>query len=149
MPAIAARREIASEAMELALMLSKVADDNNPGMIPPRIDPMINWIDEDILAEKNVIDSNTAKMASDLQVYIYYTYNGISYSKEKCRRDVGTMIDALSHDVNYSTNYASVQTAGLYFVNAVSVLPADQRQQTARLFTEMADTVEALSLIHI
>ena len=144
MPAIAARREIAAEAMELALMLSKVADDNNPGMIPPRIDPMINWIDADILAEKNVIDSNTAKMASDLQVYIYDTYNGISYSKEKCRRDVGTMIDALSHDVNYSTNYASIRTAELYFVNAVSILPKDQRNQTARFFTQMADVVEKI-----
>ena len=56
------------------------------------------------------------------------------------------MIDALSHDVNYSTNYAMVQTAGLYFVNAVSVLPVDQRQQTARFFTELADTVEKIVL---
>ena len=141
-PGIAARRNIATEAMNLALMLSKVADDNNPGAIPPRVDPMINWIDADLLAEKNVIDNNTAKMATDLQVYIYDTYNGISYSKEKCRRDVGTMIDALSHDINYSTNYASVRTAELYFVNAVSVLPVDQRQQTAKFFTQLADVVE-------
>ena len=144
MPTIAARRTIATEAMNLALMLSKVADDNNPGAIPARVDPMINWIDADILAEKNVIDDNTNKMATDLQVYIYDTYNGISYSKEKCRRDVGTMIDALSHDVNYSTNYASIRTAELYFVNAVSILPKDQRNQTARFFTQLADTVEKL-----
>ena len=144
MPTIAARRTIATEAMNLALMLSKVADDNNPGAIPARIDPMINWIDADILAEKNVIDNNTHKMATDLQVYIYDTYNGISYSKEKCRRDVGTMIDALSHDVNYSTNYASIRTAELYFVNAVSILPKDQRNQTARFFTQMSDIVEKL-----
>ena len=144
MPSIAARRTIATEAMNLAHMLSKVADDNNPGAIPARVEPFTNWIDADILAAKNIIDNATAQMATDLQVYIYDTYNGISYSKEKCRRDVGTMIDALSHDVNYSTNYASVQTAGLYFVNAVSVLPADQRQQTARFFTQMSDVVEAI-----
>ena len=101
MPSIAARRTIATEAMNLAHMLSKVADDNNPGAIPARVEPFTNWIDADILAAKNIIDNATAKMATDLQVYIYDTYNGISYSKEKCRRDVGTMIDALSHDVNY------------------------------------------------
>ena len=144
MPTIAARRTIAQEAANLALMLSKVADDNNPGAIPPRVDPMTHWVDTDILAEKNVIDSNTVQMATDLQTYIYDTYNGISYSKEKCRRDVGTMIDALSHDVNYSTNYASIRTAELYFENAVSVLPQDQRNQTARFFTELADTVEKI-----
>ena len=142
MPTIAVRRPMAQEAMNLALMLSKVADDNNPGAIPPRVDPMTHWVDADILAEKNVIDDNTVQMAIDLQTYIYDTYNGISYSKEKCRRDVGTMIDALSHDVNYSTNYASIRTAELYFENAVSVLPQDQRNQTAKFFTELADTVE-------
>ena len=144
MPTIAARRTIGTEVMNLALMLSKVADDNNPAAIPARVDPFTNWIDADILAAKNAIDNGTVQMATDLQTYIYDTYNGISYSKEKCRRDVGTMIDALSHDVNYSTNYAMVQTAGLYFVNAVSVLPVDQRQQTARFFTELADTVEKI-----
>ena len=144
MPTIATRREIATEAMNLALMLSKVSDDNKPSAIPARVDPFTNWIPADILAAKNVIDNATAQMATDLQTYIYDTYNGISYSKEKCRRDVGTMIDALSHDVNYSTNYATVQTAGLYFVNAVSVLPVDQRQQTAKFFTELADTVEKI-----
>ena len=144
MPTIAARRPIASEAMNLALMLSKVSDDNSPSAIPARVEPFTNWIDSDILGAKNIIDTNTVQMATDLQTYIYDTYNGISYSKEKCRRDVGTMIDALSHDVNYSTNYATVQTAGLYFVNAVSVLPVDQRQQTAKFFTELADTVEKI-----
>ena len=141
MPTLAARRTIAAEAMNLTLMLAKVADDNNPGAIPARIEPFTNWIDADILAEKNVIDAATAQMATDLQVYIYNTYNGISYSKEKCRRDVGTMIDAASHDVNYSTNYASIRTAELYFVNAVSILPADQRQQAAKFFTQMAEVV--------
>jgi len=144
MPTIAVRRTIASEAMNLALMLSKVSDDNSPSAIPARVDPFTHWVDADILAAKNAIDNGTAQMATDLQTYIYDTYNGISYSKEKCRRDVGTMIDALSHDVNYSTNYATVQTAGLYFVNAVSVLPKDQRQQTAKFFTELADTVEKI-----
>ena len=141
MPTLAARRTIAAEAMNLTLMLAKVADDNNPGAIPARVEPFINWIDADMLAEKHVIDNATVQMATNLQTYIYNTYNGISYSREKCRRDVGTMIDAISHDVNYSTNYATIRTAELYFVNAISILPADQRQQTAKFYTEMANTI--------
>ena len=141
MPTLAARRTIATEAMNLALMLAKVADDNNPGAIPARVDAFTTWIDADILASKELVDSATVQMASDLQGYIYDTYNGVSYSKEKCRRDVGTMIDAISHDVNYTTNYASVRTAELYFVNAVSILPADQRQQTAKFYTQMSKTI--------
>ena len=144
MPTLAARRTIAAEAMNLALMLAKVADDNNPGAIPARIEPFLDWIDADILAQKNIIDDATVQMATDLQGYIYDTYNGISYSKEKCRRDVGTMIDAISHDVNYTTNYASVRTAELYFVNAVSILPAAQRQQTAKFYTQMAEVISGV-----
>ena len=139
MPALAVRREIANEAMELATMLAKVADDNDPSGIPPRVDPNINWIEPSILAAKNAIEDNAPQMAETLQTYIYQTYNGISYSREKCRRDVGVMIDALSHDLNYSTNYATVRTAELYFENAISVLPKEQREQTANFYVEMAD----------
>ena len=141
MPTLAARRTIATEAMNLALMLAKVADDNNPGAIPAKVDAFTTWIDADILAAKEIVDNATVKMATDLQGYIYDTYSGVSYSKEKCRRDVGTMIDAISHDVNYTTNYASVRTAGLYFVNAVSILPANQRQQTTKFYTQMSKTI--------
>ena len=140
----AARRTIADEAMNLATMLAKVADDNSPANIPSRVEPNTNWIDAGILTAKAAIDNNSVQMAKDLQAYIGETYNGISYSKEKCRRDIGVMIDALSHDVNYTTNYASLMTAGLYFENAISVLPADQRQQTAKFYTELANVVDAV-----
>ena len=139
-----ARRSIANEAMELATMLAKVADDNSPANIPSRIDPDTSWIETNLITAKAAIDNNSIQMAKDLQVYISETYNGISYSKEKCRRDVGVMIDSISHDVNYTTNYAMLMTAGLYFEGAHSILPADQRQQTAKFFTEMARVVEAI-----
>ena len=144
MPTIAASRTIATEAMNLATMLAKVADDNDASNIPARIDPTTFWIDPDLRDQKILLDNVSAQMATDLQGYIYDTYNGISYSKEKCRRDVGTMIDAISHDVQYATNYATVQTAGLYFVNAVSVLPVDQRQQTAKFFTKLGDVLSQI-----
>ena len=140
----AARRTISAEAMNLATMLAKVADDNSPANIPSRIDPNTNWVHADLITAKNAIDDNSIQMAKDLQIYISETYNGISYSKEKCRRDVGVMIDSLSHDVNYTTNYAMLMTAGLYFEGSTSILPVDQRQQTAKFFTEMAKVVEAI-----
>ena len=140
----AARRTIADEAMNLATMLAKVADDNSPANIPSRIDPDTTWVQQDLLTAKDAIDDNSIQMAKDLQIHIGNAYNGISYSKEKCRRDVGVMIDAISHDVNYTTNYAMIMTAGLYFEGAHSILPADQRQQTAEFFTEMAGVVKSV-----
>ena len=140
----AARRTIADEAMNLATMLAKVADDNSPANIPSRIDPDTTWVQQDLLTAKDAIDNNSIQMAKDLQIHIGNAYNGISYSKEKCRRDVGVMIDAVSHDVNYTTNYAMIMTAGLYFEGAHSILPADQRQQTAKFFTEMAGVVKSV-----
>ena len=140
----AARRTIADEAMNLAVMLAKVSDDNSPANIPSRIDPDTTWIEAGLITAKNAIDNNSIQMAKDLQIHIGNAYNGISYSKEKCRRDVGVMIDAVSHDVNYTTNYAMIMTAGLYFEGAHSILPADQRQQTAKFFTEMAGVVKSI-----
>jgi uncharacterized protein YjbI with pentapeptide repeats len=135
-----ARREIAAEAKALGLMVANIADDNNPNNLPSRIEPENqSWMPAIVITEKNKVDNALETLVTSMINFISTEYNGISYPKEKCRRDVGIIVDALSHDVQYSTNYATRLCANMYFDNATSVLPFDQRIQTADFYAEMAD----------
>ena len=136
-----ARRHIAMEAKDLAMMVANIAYDNNPTNLPARVEPFTNWIPETLIDQKNLIDDKLTTLVESMIEFISTEYKGISYPKEKCRRDVGIIVDALSHDINYSTNYAMRLVANMYFDNAVSVLPFDQRKQTADFYAEMANLV--------
>jgi uncharacterized protein YjbI with pentapeptide repeats len=138
---LAARREIAAEVKALGEMIAHIADDNNPTNLPARVEPYTNWIPATFHTEKDKVDDKLEALVTSMVNFISSEYNGISYPKEKCRRDVGIMIDAISHDVQYETNYATRLAANMYFDNATSVLPFDQRQQTADFYDEMANLV--------
>ena len=138
---VAARRDIADEAMNLAMMVANIAYDNNPTNIPFRVEPKTNWMWNTLVTEKDKVDNTLTDLVKGMVSFISAEYKGISYPKQKCRRDVGIIVDALSHDVQYQTNYATRLVANMYFDNAVSVLPHDQRTQTADFYDVMSTLV--------
>ena len=139
---LTARRVIATEAKDLGLMVANIADDNNPDNLPSRIEPQTAWMPAMVKTQKDLIDDSLEDLVTSMINFISTEYNGISYPKEKCRRDVGIIVDALSHDVQYQTNYATRLSANMYFDNATSVLPFDQRTQTADFYVTMADLLD-------
>ena len=139
-----ARRYIATEAKELAYMVANIADDNNPTNLPAKVEPFMDWIQPELQNAKQTIDLANVSLTESMINYITTEYKGLSYPKQTCRRDVGIIIDALSHDINYATNYATRLNANMYFSYGTSVLPYDQRQQTAEFFARMATVVSSI-----
>ena len=66
-----------------------------------------------------VIEKNRTYLVEEVIGYIADTYPSYSYNADKCRRDVNKYIDAIKHDLLYSTNYRSLRAAEQY-VNAVN-----------------------------
>jgi len=144
MKGLTANREIAQEAKDLALMVANIADDTNPTNLPARIEPNTSWINNILITEKDKVDNALETLVTSMINFISSEYKGISYPKEKCRRDVGIIVDALSHDIQYQTNYATRLCANMYFDNATSVLPFDQRMQTADFYEEMGNVLNSI-----
>ena len=141
---LTARRVIATEAKELGMMVAHIADDNNPDNLPSRVEPHTAWMPAMVKDQKDLVDDELETLVQNMINFISTEYKGISYPKEKCRRDVGIIVDALSHDVQYQTNYATRLCANMYFDNATSVLPFDQRTQTADFYVTMGDVVSKI-----
>jgi hypothetical protein len=135
---LTARRYIAREARDLAWMVADVAFENNPTTLPVKVEPSLDWVETSLQDAKQTIDRDQVNLVEDMINFITTEYRGLSYPRQTCRRDVGIIVDALSHDVNYSTNYGTRLNANMYFSYGTSVLPYDQRQQTADFFAKMA-----------
>jgi len=75
--------------------------------------------------------ANRSLIIDSVISWIGTNHPSISYNTATCVRDTGYIIDALSHDLNYGGNLASIVNAQAYFLGSSSQLPADQRASTA------------------
>ena len=94
----------------------------------------ITFTDSGVAAKttaRTELQTNRAAIISDLITWIGTTYPGLSYVQATCERDTGYIIDALSYDVQYGGNSATLVSAKAYFAGAVTILPAGQVSQTA------------------
>jgi hypothetical protein len=61
-----------------------------------------------LMANKNFI-------AAEVIAYINTEFGGLQYNKQKCRRDVGLMLNALIADLSTGGNFRSVEAAKTYY----------------------------------
>lgn len=69
-------------------------------------------------------------------------YGPVTYDRVKCRRDLGYIIDALTHDIVYSGNVGAVTCARAYFVGAVSQLGAGEIAATLGAYEYLTTSVK-------
>ena len=129
---------------QLVEIVANAVDDNIEvrNTIPDRIDVLQTWMGDNYVTSKELIEKQSDVYAEGVISYLSAVHNGLSFKDAKCRRDIGYLIDAASHDVQYDTNFAILQAAGLYFENGISVLPIDTRMQTANIYKFLGDAVE-------
>ena len=62
-----------------------------------------------------LLNANKTFIAAEVIAYIANEFGGFTYNKQKCRRDVGLMIDALVADLATGGNFRSVEAAKTYY----------------------------------
>jgi len=95
-----------------------------------------------VTAMDNVLDVITIDSAGSgytSNPAISVTGGSLSYNQEKCSRDVGLMIDAVTADMVFNSNYRAV-TAGLAYLRSYSsVVIDDQKSQTIASINKTRD----------
>ena len=131
-------------ARKLVEIVANAVDDSieTRNTIPDRIDVLQTWMGENYITAKEVVERKSALWAEAVITYLSNTHNALSFPEAKCRRDIGYVLDAISHDVQHDTNFATLQSAGIYFENGVSVLPVDTKTQYADILQLLGDIVE-------
>ena len=84
------------------------------------------------------LQANRATIISDLIAWITSTYPSLVYNQASCERDTGYIVDALSYDIQYGGNSATLTAARAYLAGAVAVLPAGQTTETAAALNQLS-----------
>ena len=88
------------------------------------------------------LQANKQFLQAETLAYINDTYPSLVYNQDKCSRDVGYIVDALTYDILYGGNSATRVNAESYFVGAAAQLPAGQQAQTADAYDHLASVIE-------
>ena len=90
------------------------------------------------------LQNNRAFLAAEVVAYVNDNTPPAGYNQAKCLRDAGYIVDALTYDILYGGNSATVINARAYFDGAVAQLPEAQRVATAAAYAHLATVVAAV-----
>jgi len=89
--------------------------ERNVSVLPDTVSLPFNSGNYPVAAE--VLQQNKSFIASEVLYYINNNYQDLLYSKVKCERDIGLILDAVGYDIALGTNYNAI-TAGLAYQRA-------------------------------
>lgn len=104
--------------------------------MPAVVEPDLTGL---VTTDHDLIVTNQTAIANQTPVFIKANYP--VYDQAKCERDTGFIIDAISHDVQYTGNRATLANAGFYFVNGINTLPSLQRVSTKAAYLRLAEVM--------
>ena len=87
----------------------------------------------DRIAAASALQSNRANIISDTKAYIQGTLGLTGYDSVTCDRDVGYIVDGLTHDIKYGGNTGARTNALAYFAGTVNQLGNDTSELNATL----------------
>ena len=90
------------------------------------------------------LQANRAFLAAEVVAYVNANTPPAGFNQAKCLRDAGFIIDALTYDVLYGGNSATVINARAYHDANVAQLPEAQRVATATAYAHLATVVVAV-----
>jgi len=84
----------------------------------------------DFVNAKNQIISNKDQIIFETINYLNTQYPNFDYDQSKCARDIGLILDAVSEDMVFNTNYQTVVAGRTYLQSSASEVIDNQKTQT-------------------
>jgi hypothetical protein len=100
-----------------------------------RVMPNPTGFDADFGYARDLILRNIDFIKAEVIAYITNNYEGLKYSRTKCKQDVGYIVDALAYDLTYGGNWQSINAGLAYYAGTAegSPLQIDSDEKTATL----------------
>ena len=88
---------------------------------------------------KDQLVANKDFLKAEIIAWLAANYPLVVFNAVLCSRDVGYIIDAITYDILYGGNSASIQVATTYFLGSgAQVLPIEQRAATVAAFNRLS-----------
>lgn len=133
---------LVSTAVALIKIIKDVIKVGNTTKMPVTVYPSLAWVNTDILTARANLVNNSETIINTSSNFINTSFNNFTYDEEKYKRNVEYIVDALTYDVLYGGNSATIANARTYFVDYGSQISVNQKAVTIlayeHLKTELA-----------
>lgn len=115
---------------------------NGSAVVPDITFPSVTTSTTDQIDAVSQIQQNINFIKEEIGAYLNVNFNTLwtglgPTSQNKCKRDVAYILDAVSYDILYGGNWASVINARSYFVGAVSQLGTGEATATIAAYNHL------------
>ena len=157
--------EVSLEAQDLILQIRNLADAGENNVSATRLpdqtwaDPLTQEVSAFLIDDKPRLQDVIIDYVNNIQKYTGYdASNGASgvakpadYDQEKCRRDVGLVLDAIRYDLMFGTNFRTVTAGKSYARSFASVVNTGGAQADAnkKAFVELKERVLGKKLTNV
>ena len=100
----------------------------------------------DALPAADRLQANRNFIAAEVVAYVNNNTPPAGYDQAKCLRDAKYIVDALTYDILYGGNSATIVNAEAYYVGAVAQLPAGQQSATVAAYAHISNVISNIVL---
>jgi len=94
---------------------------------------------------RKLIKENKQFFQEEVIAYITENYPNVKYSKTKCRRDVGYIVDAIVYDLTYGGNYQSLNAGLAYYEGATLLVDSTEKAATVAAYGQLKTAMAAVA----
>ena len=104
---------------DLIQIIIDVISAGNLDDLPGDDTPDLSWVSQELIQAGAQVNASGTAFAEDITDYILVNFPDFTYDREKCKRDVGIIIDSVTRDTRLNTNHNSI-TSGLAYQRATA-----------------------------
>jgi hypothetical protein len=98
---------------------------------PATIAPDLSWVNTELTDRNTILVNNKEAVKTGIIAHIDGTF---VYDVETCERDIGLIIDAISYDMIFGSNFRSITAGRSYYRGGAAVVVATQKIATLGAF---------------
>ena len=125
----------------LIQIVKNVITSANLNSLPAVTLPTTSWVATAINSDRTALLAAKLTIENSVSTYLTDNFSGFTYDSTKCKRDVGYIVDALTYDILYGGNSATVRAADAYFVGVNGQLADGQSQPTLLAYTHLQSVI--------
>ena len=103
-------------AGSLLTIITNVVE-NGVVALPTAVNPDVSWADSGLQNARLELVADRQTIIDDTIDFVQTTFQDFAYNETKCARDVGYIVDAITYDVLYGGNSATVGAANAYWIS--------------------------------
>jgi hypothetical protein len=113
--------------------------------------PELKWVtpsnaDAQFVAAADIIWENKNFIKAEVLAFLNENYPSITYSEEKCLRDVGYIIDGIRYDLTYGGSSASKHVGETYYVGSLLQIDAADKTATLAAYALIKELISELAV---